>query len=195
MVSRKITAALAAVAAVISIAGWFFPVPLPAQEKQAQPAAMQEPKPGPEMDRLKFLVGDWNDAGDYMKSAMLPEGGKYSGTYRARLGPGGFSLIADFEGEGPGGAEIGHDVFTWDPKANAYKTYSFTNVLPGAIAGTAHWEGANLILESEFEMGGVKVGSRRMYTDIQPKSVTIEEWFRMGDAPYQQVTKYTETKK
>ncbi len=51
---------------------------------------------------------------------MTGDGGKASGWYKAQLGPGGFSVIADFEEDGPLGKEIGHEIFSWDPKKNAY---------------------------------------------------------------------------
>jgi hypothetical protein len=43
---------------------------------------------------------------------MVPQGGKAPGWYKAQLGPGGFSLIADFEADGPFGKEIGHQVLS-----------------------------------------------------------------------------------
>jgi hypothetical protein len=40
----------------------------------AQEPAM--PKPGPEMERVRFLVGTWDLKGEYAKSAMSPQGEK-----------------------------------------------------------------------------------------------------------------------
>jgi hypothetical protein len=86
-----------------------------AQEKSAtndatKPAAA--PQPGPEMDKLKFLLSSWDVDAEYVKSPMVPQGGKAPGWYKAQLGPGGFSLIADFEADGPFGKEIGHQVLS-----------------------------------------------------------------------------------
>lgn len=164
----------------------------PAQEKQSETPAM--PKPGPEMDRLKFLLGAWDYKGEYAKSPMLPNGGKITGWYKAQLGPGGFSVIADFEGDGPFGAEIGHQMLAWDTKENAYKVYTVGN-FPGAVVGTARWDGANLVTNSEFGEGAAKMKLRSVYSNIQEKSVTTEEWFSVGDAPYQPLLKATTTKK
>jgi hypothetical protein len=163
------------------------------QEKQAQPPA--PPKPGPEMDRLKFLIGTWDYNGEYAKSPMVPQGGKETGWYKAQLGPGGLSIIADFEGDGPIGKEIGHEVLAWAPKENIYKVYTVGNNFPGVLAATARWEGANLVTTSEFTEGASKISLRSVYTDIQEKSVTIEESFQMGDAPYQSLMKSKATKK
>jgi hypothetical protein len=160
----------------------------PAQEKQAMP------RPGPEMDRLKFLLGAWDYKGEYAKSPMLPDGGKVTGWYKARLGPGGFSIIADFEGDGPLGAEIGHQMLTWDSAENAYKVYTVGN-FPGAVIGTARWDGANLVTNSEFGEGAAKMKLRSVYTNIQEKSTNIEESFSVGDAPFQPLLKAVTTKK
>ena len=164
----------------------------PTQEKQSQAPAM--PKPGPEMDRLKFLLGAWDYKGEYAKSPMLPDGGKVTGWYKAQLGPGGFSIIADFEGDGPLGAEIGHQVLIWDSKENDYKIYTVGN-FPGAVMGTARWDGANLVTNAEFGEGAARMKLRSVYTNIQEKSVSIEESFSMGDAPYQPLMKAVTTKK
>ncbi len=163
------------------------------QEKQAQPPAPS--KPGPEMDRLKFLIGTWDYNGEYAKSPMVPQGGKESGWYKAEMGPGGFSVIADFEGDGPIGKEIGHQILTWDPKENTYRVYTAGNNFPGVITATARWEGANLVTTTEFSEGGSKINIRSMYTDIQEKSVTIEESFKTGDAPYQSLIRAKAIKK
>jgi hypothetical protein len=155
---------------------------------------MQMPTPGPEMDRVKFLIGAWNLSGEYAKSSMVPQGGKSSGWYKAQLGPGGFSVIADFEADGPLGKEIGHQVFVWDPKQSVYTVVTVGN-FPGAIIGKAHWEGENLITESEFEFGGAKMSNRAIYSKVQDKSIHIEETSRMGDGAIEPLWKADATKK
>src|ERR1700683_3400078 len=114
-------------------------------DKKAAEAQMQAPQPGPEMERLKFLVGTWDVKAEYVKSPMLPAGGRDDGWYKAQLGPGGFSIIADFEGDGPMGKEIGHEVLSWDPKQNAYATVTVGNSFPGAIIGSSRWEGDKVV--------------------------------------------------
>ena len=164
-----------------------------AAEKQDHSPAMR--KPGPEMDRLKFLIGTWDFDGEYAKSPMVPQGGKETGWYKARMGPGGFSIVTDFEADGPIGKEIGHQVLTWDPKENTYKFYTAGNSFPGVIVTTARWEGANLVTSGEFSEGGTKISLRSIYMDIQEKSVTIEEWYRAGDTPDQLLIRTKATRK
>jgi hypothetical protein len=59
------------------------------------------------MERIKFLIGRWNTDSEYEKTPMIPEGGKSTGWYEARLGPGGFSIIADFQESAPWDRKLG----------------------------------------------------------------------------------------
>jgi uncharacterized protein len=158
--------------------------------------AQEMPGPGLEMDKLKFLVGEWEVNAEYLKTPMIPNGGKATGWYKARLGPDGFSIIADFGSEGPLGPEIGHEVISWDPKQNVYIGSTSGN-FPGMVLSRQHWDGDNLIADSEFDTGSAKLQLRSVYVKVQPNaaSVHIEESFRMGDAPYQLMYKADAVKK
>ena len=166
----------------------------PAANKKPADAAMQMPAPGPEMDRLKFLVGNWDMNAEYLKSPMLPAGGKETGIYKARLGPGGFSVIADFDVDGPMGKEIGHEIFSWDSKQKAYIVFLVGN-FPGAVTGTSHWEGNNLVIDTTFEAGGASTQLRATYSNITEKSAHTEESFRGADGTYQVIWKADVIKK
>jgi hypothetical protein len=160
-------------------------------DKPASAPAMQAPQPGPEMQRLNFLVGDWTMDGEYLKSPMTGNGAKQTGWYKAHLGPGGFSLIADFEADSTLDTEIGHELLTWDPKKGAYTTVTVGNGFPGAIIGTAKWEGDNLVLLTEFGT----MHMRAVYSHVGEKTVQIEESYQSGAAPYQLIWKASATRK
>jgi hypothetical protein len=158
-------------------------------DRKPEAAAIEAQKPGPETDRLKFLIGTWSTDGGYEKSPMFPEGGKQTGWYEARVGPGGFSIIADFELHGLLGKEIGHQVIAWNPKQNAYQVVTVGNNFPGAILGTSRWEGGNLVTRSELILGGTVFQSRSVYSNLQEKSVHMEEFMQAGQAPEQLIWK------
>ena len=159
--------------------------------KPASPPAMQAPQPGPEMQRLNFLVGDWTMEGEYFKSPMTGNGAKQTGWYRAHPGPGGFSIIADFEADSTLDNEIGHELLTWDPKKEAYTTVTVGNGFPGAIIGIAKWEGDSLVTQTEF--GTMHL--RAVYSHIGEKTIQIEESYQTGDAPFQLIWKASATRK
>jgi hypothetical protein len=164
-------------------------------EKSAGRQAKQAPQPGPEMQRLNFLIGTWDTQSRYEKSAMTGDGSAQSGWYKAQLGPGGFSLLADFEEEGPAGKEIGHQILSWDPKKDAYTTVVVGNSFPGAVIGSAKWEGDNLVVMSEMGEGKGAIHLRAVYLHPQGAVVHIEESMSVGDAPFQLIYKSTATKK
>ena len=148
-------------------------------------AQMAPPKPGPEMEKVKFLVGHWTYTNTYEKSSFHPEGGVGTGVYDARPGPGGFSLILDFSEHTSMGEEIGHGILTWDPKENAYREYVAGNDFPGVYLSTGHWEGEKFVLSGEFDMGGAKITFRDIYSGIAAHSVTIQEFADLPGKPGQ----------
>jgi hypothetical protein len=155
----------------------------------------QAPKPGPEMQKLNFLIGAWDTQSEYLKSPMTPNGATQKGWYKAQLGPGGFSVIADFEEDGPVGKEIGHELLSWDPKKAAYTTVVVGNSFPGAVTGTAKWEGDNLVVLNDFGEGANANHLRAVYLHPQGNVLHIEESFSAGGAPFQLMYKATATKK
>jgi hypothetical protein len=90
-------------------------------QNQANEKAQAAPKPTPEMDRPKFYLGEWDYTETYLKTACNPNGGKNTGIYTSKLGPGGNSLINTFHSQGPAGDLEGLLILTWDAKEKAYK--------------------------------------------------------------------------
>jgi hypothetical protein len=167
----------------------------PSEQKKPATQEIKAPKPGPEMERIKFLIGRWNTDSEYEKTPMIPEGGKSTGWYEARLGPGGFSIIADFEESGPMGPETGHEVISWDPKQEAYMVVTVGNAFPGAVIGKSRWEGDKLVTQSEFIENGTTMHLRSEYSDIKDHSTRIEEFVQVGDSPPQLLWKSYAVKK
>ncbi len=134
------------------------------QEKMAEKqAATPAVKPGAaEMERLKFYLGEWDYTETYPKSAFAPNGGKNTGVYTSKLGPGGNSLINTFHSQGPVGDFEGLLVMTWDAKEKAYKAYVFGNDFPGAIVETGQFEGDALVFRLEFSTGGAATKCARV---------------------------------
>jgi hypothetical protein len=169
-----------------------------AQQSKEKTAALQEmpiPQPGLEMEKLKFLIGTWETKGGYEKSPMFPEGGAQTGWYKAQLGPGGFSVLADFEAEGPLGKEVGHEILTWDPKQHAYPTITVGNAFPGANIGMTKWEGPDFVTVHDFEYNGMKIHLRSVISRIRENSVHMEEFSQSADGTYLAIWKADATKK
>ena len=155
------------------------------QEKTAEkPAAAQAAKPGiAEMERLKFYVGEWDYTETYPKSPFAANGGKNTGVYSSKLGPGGQSIVNSFHSQGPVGDFEGLIVMTWDAREKAYKAYVFGNGIPGAVVETGQFEGDALVYRFEFPVEGGSVKLRNVTRVTGPGTLVSEEFMTMKDAP------------
>jgi hypothetical protein len=146
--------------------------------------ATPAPKPGAaEMERLKFYLGEWDYIETYPKSAFYPEGGKNTGVYTSKLGPGGNSLINTFHSQGPVGDFEGLLVMTWEAREKAYKAYAFGNDFPGAFVETGQFEANALVYRSEFPVEGALLKLRNSTRLVAPGKIESEEYFAMKDGP------------
>lgn len=135
-----------------------------------------KPKSTPEMERLKFYLGEWDYTETYPKSPFVPEGGKNTGLYTSKLGPGGNSLINTFHSKGPVGEFEGLLIITWDAKEKAYKCYIFGNDFPGAVVETGQFEGDALVFRAEFTEGGATMKIRNVTKLVSPGNLIVEEY-------------------
>jgi hypothetical protein len=153
-------------------------------EKPAAAPAAPAAKPGAaEMERLKFYLGEWDYTETYPKSAFAPNGGKNTGVYTSKLGPGGQSLINSFHSQGPVGDFEGLLVMTWDAREKAYKAYVFGNDFPGALVETGQFEGDAFVFRSEFPAEGAMIKLRNVTRVTAPGKLESEEYMAMKDAP------------
>src|SRR5262249_7856070 len=127
-------------------------------------------KPAPEMERLiKMWAGHWTTVELFEPSDEMPKGRQDKGSETMRPGPGGFSLIGDYESHG---AHFGHLVVTWIPQEKVYKSYWTDLTQPGVSVSTGKWDGDKLVFTSIDESTGKKILSRDTYSDITPTSFT-----------------------
>ena len=152
------------------------------QQKTADAPAASS-KSAPEMERLKFYLGEWDYTETYPKSPAYPNGGVNTGVYTSKLGPGGNSLINTFHSKGPVGDFEAVLVMTWDPREKAYKEYLFGNDIPGAVIQTGQFEGDALVFRTEFSSGGATLKLRNVTRLVGPGRIVSEEYFAAKDAP------------
>jgi hypothetical protein len=151
------------------------------QEKAAPAKALEL---APELQKLSFLIGDWRYTEKYEKSPMMPDGGSSEGIYRATIGPGGHSILTDFdEKTGPMAGAAGHEVITWDAAKSSFDAYAFVSDGPGCFTRAGTWEKDQLVFSREMNAGGKTVRMRFVYTEAKPDAITIEVNIGIGDAP------------
>jgi len=116
---------------------------------------MEIPKPTPQHEKLRALVGSWKGDEKMQPSPWDPKGGPSKGFTEARLDLDRMWLIADYRQERDGKVTYrGHGVFGWDPKQSVYTMYWFDSIGtdPGGPArGT--WEANTLRFEMATPMG------------------------------------------
>ena len=149
------------------------------ENKPATPAQQNKPASAPEMDKLKFYLGEWDYTEIYGKS---PDGPKNTGVYTSKLGPGN-TLINTYHSQGPVGDFEGLQIFTWDPREKAYKLYVFANDLPGALVETGAFEGDTLVFRAELGPQGATVKLRNATRVTEPGKLVSEQFMARSNAP------------
>ena len=157
----------------------------PQEKTAARKAESAAPaKPGAaEMERLKFYLGEWDYTETYPKSPAYPNGGKNTGVYTSKLGPGGNSLINTFHSQGPVGDSEGLLVMTWDAKEKAYKAYVFGSDFPGALVETGQFEGDAIVYSVMLSAGGATLKARNSTRLVAPGTIESDEFLARNDGP------------
>ena len=134
-------------------------------------------------------MGEW----DYTET--YPKGGKNTGVYTSKLGPGGNSLINTFHSQGPVGDFEGLLVMTWEPKEKAYKMFLFGSDHLGVLVETGQFEGDALVYRSEFSAGGATMKLRNVTRLVAPGKIETEQYAVVNDAPEKLFVHVDATKK
>lgn len=110
-----------------------------------QSATDQQPKPGPEVQKLAYYLGSWRGEGE-AKSGPFGPAGKLSSTMTCEWFAGGFHLVCRGEETGPTGKRTFLNIKTYDEKTKAYTEYGISN-----------------FGESEYTTGGSIIGNKRTF--------------------------------
>ena len=122
------------------------------------------------MERLiRMWAGHWGTVEIFEPSDDLPQGKQDKGAETMHPGPGGLSLIGDYESHG---APFGHLVVTWISTEKVYKSYWHDLTQPGVSISSGRWEGNKLVFTSVEESTGKKLLARDTYSEITPNSFT-----------------------
>ena len=90
---------------------------------------MEMPKPTPQHQRLRGLVGSWKGDEKMHPSPWDPKGGTAKGFFESRLDLDGMFVISEYRQERDGKVTYrGYGVFGWDSKQNAYTMYWFDSM-------------------------------------------------------------------
>ena len=150
--------------------------PKAAGDKKAAPAGMPMVKPAPEMTKLiKTLSGNWTVTEKHEANPMMPNGGEGKGTARIWAGPGGLSLMENYQSTGAMGSLKGIGTWWWDPKAQLFHGVWCDNMMPTGCdsSGSTKWEGDKLVGSMQGDMNGQSMTMRFIYSDFKPASFVM----------------------
>ena len=136
--------------------------------------------PGPAVQKL--MLGTWSIRVQYEPSKELPKGDVGIGEEKWYAGPGGLSLIEEYREKSSQGEYSGLGVAWRDEKTNGYQVlWCATTTASGcSLPGVARWEGDQLALNWEQEIGGKKIKFREVFSEITATS--FKQTLSMGES-------------
>ena len=152
--------------------------PPQAEEKPVTMRTMPTVVIGPELRSILNFVGYWDSAETWEKVPGISPGGIGTGRQVVRLGPGGVSVIIDYEAmSGPFRDYSGHGILSWEPGEKIYRVVWAQNVTPGISIETGKMEDGNLVTSYEIMEHGEKYTVRNIYSDRTPNSYTLTNYY------------------
>ena len=126
--------------------------------------AQEMPKPLAEHQKLARSVGTWDAAIETLGMDGKPHNS--TGVSVQKMGPGGFWLIDDFQGEMNGVQFTGHGALGYDPQKKAY-VQSWISMTPMLMVFTGTFDEAGLVLTMTGEgpgMDGTPIAMKNITT-------------------------------
>jgi Protein of unknown function (DUF1579) len=135
------------------------PAAPPAADAAPAPPAPALPKPGPEVQKLGFLVGDWIHEETFHPSPMGP-GGSGKGRSKSVWALGDHHVYTIYTTNSPYGKLEARALFGWDAEKKAYRLSWFDNMgMMTMYHGDFDAEGA-LAMSAEYSIQGNAVKER-----------------------------------
>jgi hypothetical protein len=154
----------------------FAPATNPAGQPAAVPAQRTETKAGAQIEKLlRAFEGTWTIHEKLTPDSTLPNGATGVGQIVWRSGPGGFSVIEDYQSKQGARQVSGLGVFWWDDAAGGYRTIWCDSTNPGgciSFKNPVRWDGEQLVLVEDYEVNGKKFTFKEVFGDISRGAFT-----------------------
>lgn len=142
-------------------------------QKAEKKEAMQPQPVPPEIEKFDWMVGTWKADMQWEASEMGPAG-RATGKDTVIEGPGGQSLIANFESRMKGEPYEGHGVITYDPQKKQYVMTWSDSHAPGLMVMKGRMKGDELVYEGESTgPDGKPAKHRATVSNMTPDSYTF----------------------
>lgn len=156
-------------------------------------AQMGPPKPGPELKKLDYFVGNWDSTGDSKPGPMGP-GGPMTMQTTAKWMEGGFFVVQNNTFKSQMGDGSGMSFIGYDPQEKVY-TYSEFNSMGEAFQAKGTVDGDTWTWNSDMKMGPQTIKSRFTEKILAPTSYTFKFEMSMDGTTWNTVMDGKATKK
>ena len=173
------TRALFAAALLLTLGAAPRPAPTPAprpaveedEERAERPVRFAEP--APEMKKLSALVGVWQLTEAWSEPVRWKRGAYEgvpgpggSGTLTVRPGPGGFSLLLEYDARNPMGHVTALTAVAWDPARKLYELDEIHSAFPAVLHLTGKFEAGDLVFRGKSGRTGKVDAVRLVWKDL-----------------------------
>ena len=156
-------------------------------------APQAPPKPGPEVQKLAYFAGRWNEVVDMKPSPMGP-GGRMTVSSSCEWFSGGFFLVCRSDGTGPTGATHGLGILGYNTESKRYTYYSIDNSGMSGPVAYGDLAGDTWTWTTEDTMNGQQVKSHFTIKQVSQDSYTWTWEMAMGGGPFAVMATGTDTR-
>ena len=143
-------------------------------KKISEASATDKPQPSPEIKKLMRLIGGrWQVEEKYEVSTFTPQGGEAKGTDMVHRGPGGLSIISNYNSSGTLGENHGAGITTWSADEGIYKQFWVDNFDANGQLWAGKWEGDSLVFTYTQKMGDHQFHWKETYSGFSSDNFTI----------------------
>ena len=141
------------------------------------------PKPAPEVQKLAYFAGRWNETAD-MKASPMGPGGKMTVASSCEWFPGGFYVVCRGDGTGPMGPTHGLGIIGYSTERKQYTYYGIDNSGMGGPVSYGDLAGDTWTWTTESTMNGQAVKGRYTIKQVSPDSYTWTWEMAVGGGPF-----------
>jgi hypothetical protein len=153
----------------------------------------QEPKPGPEVQKLAYWLGTWKGEGE-TKGGPFGPAGKLSSTTTCEWFTGGFHLVCRGEETGPTGTRTFLNIRSYDEKTKSYVEYGISNYGDSEYQTGGTIEGNKKTFAFDIDMGGKPTKISYVEVQMSPTLFTYQVEASIDGGPWTMIAEGKVTK-
>jgi hypothetical protein len=155
----------------------------------ARPVAAQGPQPGPEHEKLKRAVGDWD-------ATVAFAGMESKGTATYKVGLGGFWLFEEFQGDFGGQKFEGKGSTGYDPIKKKYVTAWTDSMSPSLLILEGNYDkDGKLIMTGEGPGMDGKPMKMKTVSEVRDNDTTVFTMYNLTGGKEEEMMKITYKRK